>query len=127
MPDENNTITQEEDLLERFELLVQEGNTYILTTVDEYNDQFEIIIQEENNLSIIAEEINNIVELNIVEEVVKYLEIEELGSSEVSGRLPITQKNRNSDGYITSIVRGGVTTYTFARNSLNQITGVTVT
>ena len=127
MPDENNTITQEVDLLERFELLVQEGNTYILTTVDEYNDQFEIIIQEENNLSIIAEEINNIVELNIVEEVVKYLEIEELGSSEVSGRLPITQKNRNSDGYITSIVRGGVTTYTFARNSLNQITGVTVT
>ena len=127
MPDENNTITQEEDLLERFELLVQEGNTYILTTVDEYNDQFEIIIQEENNLSIIAEEINNIVELNIVEEVVKYLEIEELVSSEVSGRLPITQKNRNSDGYITSIVRGGVTTYTFARNSLNQITGVTVT
>lgn len=127
MPDENNTITQEEDLLERFEMLVQEGNTYILTTVDEYNDHFEIIIQEENNLSIIAEEINNIVELSIVEEIVKYLEIEELGSSEVSGRLPITQKNRNSDGYITSIVRGGVTTYTFARNSLNQITGVTVT
>ena len=42
MPDENNTITQEEDLLERFELLVQEGNTYILTTVDEYNDQSSI-------------------------------------------------------------------------------------
>lgn len=109
-----------------YEVAVEE-NTYILITTNEYSNQFEIIIQEENNLSITSEEITNIIELNIVEEVVKYLEIAESVTTEAKKRLPITQTNRNSDGYITSIVRGGTTTYTFTRNSLNQITGVTVT